>query len=119
MRNPLHKPAITPIGPSLGLVLGGMALLAALLPAAWVSGLDMPWFTVFPGGVEGAGDRFRVTAVIGQPIASAPMQGHRYSMTGGFLVPMVPDPTPTPTPTPTSTPAPTPTPEDPGFWLAY
>jgi hypothetical protein len=47
---------------------------------------SIDWHKIAGGGGTGAGGNFTVSGAIGQPDASAPMNGGSFSLTGGFWV---------------------------------
>ncbi|HNT74470.1 MAG TPA: hypothetical protein PKH77_05570 [Anaerolineae bacterium] len=67
-------------------LLGLILLLGAItaLTAAQTTGYRLDWWTLDNGGGASAGGRFAVTGSIGQPDASAVMQGGAYSLSGGY-----------------------------------
>ncbi len=62
-----------------------LLLLGALstLVAAQANGYRVDWWTLDNGGGASAAGRYTVTGAIGQPDASAAMQGGVYCVTGG------------------------------------
>lgn len=71
------------IGLTLILVLVILSAISPLI-AAQANGYHIDWWTLDNGGGVSTAARYTLNGTIGQPDASAPLQGGAYTLTGGY-----------------------------------
>ena len=61
-----------------------LIIATSLTVGAQANGYHIAWWTLDNGGGVSAADHYSLTGTVGQPDASAPMQGGAYRLTGGY-----------------------------------